>query len=173
MNINPQSEQSYVKIILFILDQISVSDLSFDRLYEFFCKVPSVQKAFIDSYGSDGKHSWWFKFQINIEHDLAWQTVQELGHVLNYISKSERLPTQFLPVSPPPYMNGEAKQFLCWVIQCNHVDFPPDVICDQLEARLPKPIEDETQWKIKTDLHELDKISDKDLDAIVPPNPKS
>ncbi len=72
-----------------------MSDLSFDRLYAFFSKVPSIQKNLIDSYGSDGKQAWWFKFQIDVDHPLAWQTVQELGHVLNYISKNERLPTQF------------------------------------------------------------------------------
>ncbi len=69
-------------------------------------------------------------------------------------------------------MNGEAKQFLTWVIQCNHVDFPPDVVCDWLEARLPKPVDDVSKWEIKTDLHELDKISDKDLDKMIPPNPE-
>lgn len=149
-----------------------MTDLSFDRLHQFFCKVPSVQEAFIDAYGSDGQHAWWFKFQINIEHPLAWQTVQELGHVLNYISKNERLPTQFLPVSPPPYMNGGAKDFLTWVIQCNHADFSPDVVCDWLEARLPQPVEDENQWKIKTDIVEIEKLTDQELDQMVPPNPE-
>jgi len=126
-----------------------VAELSFDRLYEYFCKVPSIQKNLIDAYGTDGKSAWWFKFQIDVDH-----------------------PSQFLPVSPPPYMNGEAKQFLAWVIQCNHADFPPDVICDWLEARLPSPVEDAEKWKIKTDLHELDKMTDKDLDQIIPPNPE-
>ncbi len=69
-------------------------------------------------------------------------------------------------------MNGEAKQFLAWVIQCNHPDFPPDVICDWLEARLPSPVEDIEKWKIKTDLHELDNMTDKDFDQIIPPNPE-
>jgi hypothetical protein len=46
------------------------------------------------------------KFAIDIEHPLAWSVVQELGHVLNYVSLEERLPTVFMPVSPPPYMNG-------------------------------------------------------------------
>lgn len=150
-----------------------MSDLNFDRLHEYFSKVPSVQKERIDSYGSDGKQAWWFKFQINVDHPLAWQTVQELGHVLNYISKNERLPTQFLPVSPPPYMNGIARDFLCWVIQCNHADFPPDVVCDWLEARLQNPVDDEAQWKIKTDISELDELTDKELDQLVPPNPES
>ena len=147
-------------------------ELNFDRLHQFFCKVPSVQQARVDSYGSDGQHAWWFKFQIDVEHPLAWQTVQELGHVLNYISRDERLPTQFLPVSPPPYTNGEAKDFLSWVIQCNHPEFSPDVVCDWLEARLPNPVDDEAQWKIKTDITELDQLSDKDLDEMVPPNPE-
>ncbi len=93
-----------------------------------------------------------FKFQINVDHPLAWQTVQELGHVLNYISKNERLPTQFLSVSPPPYMNGIAKDFLCWVIFSVIIPIPPDVVCDWLEARLPNPVDDEAQWKIKTDI---------------------
>lgn len=148
-----------------------MAELNFDRLYEYFCKVPSVQKNMIDAYGTDGQHAWWFKFQINIEHPLAWQTVQELGHVLNYISRNERLPTQFLPVSPPPYMNGGAKEFLAWVIQCNHADFPPDAVCDWLEARLPNPVDDESAWSIKTDLAELDSMQDKDLDSLIPPNP--
>ena len=43
-------------------------------------------------------------------------------------------------------------------------------VCDWLEARLPKPVDDESKWKIKTDLHELDHISNKDLDELVPPN---
>ena len=151
---------------------MSVSEINFDRLYQFFCKVPSVQESRIVAHGTDGQHAWWFKFNIDVEHPLAWQTVQELGHVLNYLSTNERLPTQFFPVSPPPYMNGEAKDFLAWVIQCNHAEFSPDVVCDWLEARLPTPVEDESQWKIQTDLNELDQLADKDLDQLIPPNPQ-
>ncbi len=148
-----------LRLILFRSGSNAVSELSFDRLHQFFSKVPSIQEQLIDSYGTDGKTAWWFKFQINVDHPLAWQTVQELGHVLNYISKNERLPTQFLPVSPPPYMNGEAKQFLSWVIQCNHADFPPDTSSvDWLEARLPQPVDDADKWKIKTDIKELDQM---------------
>lgn len=148
-----------------------MSEMNFDRLYQFFCHVPSVQESRIVAHGSDGQHAWWFKFSIDVQHPLAWQTVQELGHVLNYLSTNERLPTQFFPVSPPPYMNGEAKDFLAWVIQCNHADFTPDVVCDWLEGRLPNPVDDEKQWAIKTDLSELEKLSDKDLDQLIPPNP--
>ena len=115
-------------------------ELNFDRLHQFFCKVPSVQQARVDSYGSDGQHAWWFKFQIEVEHPLAWQTVQELGHVLNYISRDERLPTQFLPVSPPPYMNGDAKDFLSSFSKnpsLNKRDFARNITSDQkLKVRM-------------------------------------
>ncbi len=69
-------------------------------------------------------------------------------------------------------MNGDAKDFLSWVIQCNHPEFSPDVVCDWLEARLPNPVDDQAEWKIKTDISELDQLSDKDLDEMVPPNPE-
>ncbi|CAG67538.1 conserved hypothetical protein [Acinetobacter baylyi ADP1] len=146
-----------------------VSELNFERIYQFFSQVPSIQNQRISAHGTDGQHAWWIKFSIDIEHPLAWQTIQELGHVLNYLSTNERLPTQFFPVSPPPYMNGGPQNFLAWVIQCNHPDFSPDIVCDWLEARLPNPVEDETQWEIKTDLSELEKLDDKALDQLIPP----
>lgn len=146
-----------------------MSELNFERIYQFFSQVPSIQNQRISAHGTDGQHAWWIKFSIDIEHPLAWQTIQELGHVLNYLSTNERLPTQFFPVSPPPYMNGGPQDFLAWVIQCNHPDFSPDIVCDWLEARLPNPVEDETQWEIKTDLSELEKLDDKALDQLIPP----
>ena len=148
-----------------------MSQPDFKRLSEFFKNVPSIGENGLIASGSDGENAWWIKFKINVEHPLAWQTVQELGHVLNYISTNERLPTQFFPVSPPPYMNGEAKEFLAWVIQCNHVDFPPNVVCDWLEGRLPNPVNDESKWKIETDLSVLDNMDPKELDQLIPPNP--
>ena len=45
---------------------------------------------------------WWVKLKIDLAHPLAWSVVQELGHVLNDASISEKLPTVFKPVSPPP-----------------------------------------------------------------------
>ena len=144
---------------------------NFERLEQFFSKIPCVQSERLIASGDDGANSWWFKFSIDIHHPLAWQTVQELGHVLNYLSTHERLPTQFMPVSPPPYMNGLAKDFLAWVIQCNHAEFSPDVVCDWLEARLPSPVDDVTQWQIKTDVSdfsELEKLNFADLDAAIP-----
>jgi hypothetical protein len=46
------------------------------------------------------------------------------------------------------------------------------VVCDWLEARLPNPVDNLEQWKIKTDIRELDNMTDKDLDQIIPPNPE-
>jgi len=34
-------------------------------------------------------------------------------------------------------------------------------------------VDDEAQWKIKTDISELDELTDKELDQLVPPNPES
>ncbi len=73
-------------------------ELNFDRLHQFFCKVKKCT-------ASPCRRLWFrrlsmhggLKFQIDVEHPLAWQTVQELANVPNYISRDERLPTQFLP----------------------------------------------------------------------------
>ena len=135
--------------------------MNFEQITNFLKRVPSIGEQGLIAHGADGEHAWWVKFKIDIEHPLAWQTVQELGHVLNYLSTNERLPTQFLPVSPPPYMNGEAKEFLAWVIQCNHAEFSPDVVAEWLEGRLPNPVDDLEKWKIETDIQKLDQMIEK------------
>ena len=58
-------------------------------------------------------------------------------------------------------MNGEAKEFLAWVIQCNHAEFSPDVVAEWLEGRLPNPVDDLEKWKIETDIQKLDQIIQK------------
>jgi hypothetical protein len=58
------------------------------------------------------------KFSIDIGHPLAWHVVQELGHVMNYLSITDKLPTTFKPVSPPSHLNGGPRTFLAWVIEC-------------------------------------------------------
>ena len=86
------------------------------------------------------------KFSLNIDHPLAWNVVQELAHVLNYLSVSERLPTVFKPLSPPPYLNGGPRDFLSWVIECGDKTMPPGTIADWLEDRLPQPIQGVSAW---------------------------
>jgi hypothetical protein len=91
--------------------------------------------------------NWWVKFSLNTKHPLAWRHVQELGHVLNYISIDDRLPTVFMPVSPPPYLNG-GEEFLSWVIESTEKEFAPDACAEYLEGHLPTPIDDLSAWEV-------------------------
>jgi hypothetical protein len=120
-------------------------DSAFQPLKEYLGKIPGVNGTVGTGFSDDGK--WWVKFSIDIDHPLAWNVVQELGHVLNYVSLKERLPTAFTPVSPPPYMNGGPKDFLSWVIESKDKDFKPDTCAKWLEGRLPNPVDDLQQWK--------------------------
>ena len=56
-------------------------------------------------------------------------------------------PTVFMPVSPPPYMNGGV-EFLSWVIESTKPSFTPDQCADWLEGRLPRPVDDLEKWRI-------------------------
>lgn len=119
----------------------------FTRLIEFLEKVPAIRGVINKGY--DESFRWWVKFEIDIHHQLAWHTVQEFGHVLNYMSVNERLPTSFHPVSPPPYMNGGPDDFLSWVIECYNPEFKPDICAEWLIGRLPNPVEDLEQWSME------------------------
>jgi hypothetical protein len=113
------------------------------KLVTFLSRVPGVE---VLSSDATPDACWWVKLNIDLDHSLAWQVVQELGFVLNYISLEEPLPTVFKPVSPPPYMNGGPKDFLSWVIEptCNYID--PAWIAEALEGRMPRPVDDLGQW---------------------------
>jgi len=123
-----------------------MEDLFFDKLLHFLRKIPSISNTIGSSIEGD---FWWVKFQIDIEHPLAWNIVQELGHILNYLSIEERLPTSFKPVSPPPYMNGGPREYLSWIIECNSENFTADNATEWLEGRLPKPVDNLKKWKMK------------------------
>lgn len=117
---------------------------SFDNLLQFLKKIPSIT----GSIGNGVKEGlWWVKFRIDIEHPLAWNVVQELGYIMNYLSLEERLPTIFMPISPPPYMNGGPNEFLSWVIESKSKDFTPDDAKEWLETRLPNPVNKSEKWK--------------------------
>jgi hypothetical protein len=116
----------------------------FDGLLAWLRRVPAVQASIGSGKLPDG--NWWVKFSLDIEHPLAWRVVQELGHVLNYVSMHERLPTVFMPVSPPPYLNGGPEEFLSWVIESRDPTFKPGTAAAWLEGRLPNPVDDPAQW---------------------------
>ena len=121
------------------------NDSSLQSLVQFILRVPAVGSSI--GHGLDDSGCWWVKFSIDIDHALAWNVVQELGHVLNYLSLEERLPTVFKPVSPPPYMNGGPRGFLSWVIECKDPNFQPADCVEWLEGRLPRPVNDLNKWK--------------------------
>jgi hypothetical protein len=129
-------------------------DGGFDELLAFLERVPAMQLPGGRASIGRGRYEdgrWWVKFGLDIRHQMAWQVVQELGHVLNYVSPEERLPTVFKPVSPPPYMNGGPDQFLSWVIECARKDFTPGECAKWIEGRLPRPVEDLAQWRSADD----------------------
>lgn len=124
---------------------------NFEKMLAFIERLPAIDlpggRTSI-GYGSFDNGNWGLKFSLNTKHPLAWRHVQELGYVLNYVSLKKRLPTVFMPVSPPPYMNGGA-DFLSWVIESNAPSFTPDHCVEWLEGRLPRPVEDLEQWKME------------------------
>jgi hypothetical protein len=119
-------------------------DVFFEPLKSYLSQVPALIGEMGSGFLDDG--CWWVKFTIDIEHPLAWSVVQELGHVLNYLSLEERLPTVFRPVSPPPYLNGGPREYLSWVIECKDKDFAPETCAEWLEGRLPRPVDEAKQW---------------------------
>ena len=122
-----------------------MDDRAFTTLIDYLSKVPAIVGEI--GKGSDENGQWWVKFNIDINSRLDWHTVQEFGHVLNYMSVDERLPTKFQPVSPPPYMNGGPEEFLSWVIECHDPEFKPGTCFKWLEGRLPRPVDDLDQWE--------------------------
>ena len=120
-----------------------MDDSAFEGLLAYMARIPGIEGS-IGHGDEDG--IWWVKFGIDIANPLAWHVVQELGHVLNYVSIEERLPTVFYPASPPPYMNGGPEDFLSWVIETKDPEFSPDRAREWLEGRLPRPVEDLEQW---------------------------
>ncbi|RTQ51588.1 hypothetical protein EJV47_07250 [Hymenobacter gummosus] len=121
-----------------------MSEGALDSLTDFLIQIPAIEPGIDRGTAPDGL--WWVKFSIDIHHPLAWQVVQELGHVVNYLSVNERLPTTFYPVSPPPYLNGGPAECLAWVIEAKQSGFAPATLKQWLEGRLPRPVNDLSQW---------------------------
>jgi len=123
--------------------------MDFKALEAFLEQVPGVQKPIGKGVLDSGE--WWVKFSVDIDHELAWRVVQEFGHVLNYVSIDEKLPTVFKPVSPPPYLNGGPREFLSWVIEATDKTFTPAACAEWLKGRLPQPVEDPSAWILDDD----------------------
>ena len=122
----------------------SVIEKNIEYLVSYLNKIPSID---VISHEVSPDAYWWVKLDINLSHEFAWHTVQELGFVLNYISLQEPMPTIFKPVSPPPYLNGGPHEYLSWVIESTYNYIDPKWVADTLEGRLPQPVDDLSQWK--------------------------
>ncbi len=123
-----------------------MDERAFRSLTTYLERIPAI----VGEIGTGSANGlWWVKFTIDLHHPLAWHVVQELGHVLNYLSLNERLPTVFMPVSPPPYLNGGPAEYLAWVIEATDRDFRPGTCAKWLVGRLPQPVDDERQWMME------------------------
>jgi hypothetical protein len=124
---------------------------SFDDLLEFLEKLPAINlpagKKSI-GHGQNENGLWWVKFSIDTNHKLSWRHIQELGNVLNYLSVTERLPTIFMPVSPPSYLNGGV-ECISWVIESKIPDFTPSDCVKWLLGRMPNPVDNLESWNIE------------------------
>lgn len=123
-----------------------MDERAFGTLTDYLHRLPGVTGEIGRGQEEDGR--WWVKFAIDIEHPMAWRVVQELGHVVNYLSLEERLPTVFYPVSPPPYLNGGPEDFLSWVIEAGDPAFRPEALQTWLEGRLPRPVDKLEEWTL-------------------------
>ena len=124
-------EPELLEPLLAFLEQLPAIDL------------PAGRKSIGAGVTDDGR--WWVKFSLDTTHPLAWRVIQELGHVLNYLSVGERLPTVFKPVSPPPYLNGGV-EFLSWLIESQDATFTAADCARMLRGRLPDPVADLEAW---------------------------
>jgi hypothetical protein len=122
-----------------------MDDRAFTRLLDYLRRVPAVEAI---GHGADNS-GWWVKLAIDIDHELAWNVVQEFAYVLNELSLTERLPTVFKPVSPPPYLNGGPRDFLAWVIESETLDFRPGTCAEWLDGRLPRPVDNIAEWQTR------------------------
>jgi len=114
-----------------------------DKIKDLLSKIPCVKSV---TTSNIDESFWWLKFSIEIKSKIAWTVVQELGHILNYLSVSDKLPTTFYPVSPPPYINGGPEDFLSWVIEPSIPLLDTNVIFDYLTGRLPEDFDKEESW---------------------------
>jgi hypothetical protein len=113
-------------------------------LVTYLARIPAMTGSIGFGYFDDG--GWWVKFTIDSTHRFAWHAIQELGYVVNYLSLEERVPTVFMPVSPPPYLHGGPDKALAWVIECHDKMVRPATFKKWVEGQLPNPVDDDASW---------------------------
>ena len=62
---------------------------SFDKLLAYLRRVPAIETDDTrwGGFGTGEENGiWWVKLTIELDHPLAWNVVQEFGHVLTLVS---------------------------------------------------------------------------------------
>ena len=62
---------------------------AFQSLIAYLEKVPAIDPSL--ETGTNEEGYWWIKFQIDIHNDYAWNVVQELACVVNYLSINDQV----------------------------------------------------------------------------------
>lgn len=113
------------------------------ELKRFLDEIPCLE---VLSVSEPDEKLWWIKMKIDVASPIAWHVVQGLGYVFNELSLTDRLPTVFKPVSPPPYLNGGPAEFLYWVVEATIPFFDPEAALSYLKGRLPDPVTGQAAW---------------------------
>jgi hypothetical protein len=121
----------------------SSHDQTFHALVEYLRQVPAVDRDRIHT-GAD-QAGWWIKFSIDVEHDLAWNVIQQFACNLNV---SDSAPAVFKPVARSPRFYGGPGEYLSWVIECKSPDLTPDLLAKDLEEGMPQPVDDRSKWEL-------------------------
>lgn len=123
-------------------------DAKLQPLLDFLARIPAVETAdnpsmeMASEVSTDG---WWVRFSIDIDSEIAWETVQEIAHALNDPASEGKPAAIFSPISPAPAQSGGPEEFLSWIIEAG-ADVDPASVAAWLESLLPSPVEDPDAW---------------------------
>lgn len=128
------------------------------RLAEFLARIPAVDADDASAAGmSSGEDEgrWWIRFRIDVDDDLAWETVEALAYAVNGPGET----TTFRPVSAAAEASDGPEESLFWVLEAPETT-DPDHVASRLEAALPFPVDDLSAWGEVDDEDEEDEDSD-------------
>jgi hypothetical protein len=114
------------------------------RLAKLIGTLPGVKGPV--AHNASDQWFWWVKFTIDTRHALAWHVIQRLGYVFNYYSIEQHFDTKFMPVSPPPDLNGGPRQYLSWVVEATLGFYDPGPSMEALRRELPQNVKSKAEW---------------------------
>jgi hypothetical protein len=132
------------------------------RLAEFLARIPAVDaddstSAGMSSGEDDGR--WWIRFRIDVDDDLAWETIEALAYAVNGPGEA----TTFRPVSAVGEAADGPEESLFWVLEAPAAS-DPDHVASRLEAALPFPVDDLSAWGELEDEDDDDDDEEDDLE---------